>query len=70
MGTREQIDAFARERMGAGELLTWRFDEELNEVTFYVPLDTEADYPPHIEGTRVVIRKIPRPLRSYELNSQ
>ncbi|MGW4652053.1 hypothetical protein [Kitasatospora sp. NPDC004289] len=67
MGSREQIDAFARERMSTGDLLTWDFDEDSDEVTFFVPPDTdESSYPAEIEGTRVIIRRIPRPLRSYD----
>jgi len=63
MGSRKKIDAFARERMSAGDLLTWDFDEDLDEVTFFVPPEVdESSYPLEIEGTHVVIRKIPRPV--------
>ncbi|GGT26685.1 hypothetical protein GCM10010222_80560 [Streptomyces tanashiensis] len=60
--SRERIDSFARERMSAGELLTWQFDEEADEVTFFVPPEvTDARYPAEIDGTVVVVRRIPRP---------
>ncbi|WP_153471584.1 hypothetical protein [Streptomyces kaniharaensis] len=49
--------------MSVGALLTWDFDEDLDEVTFFVPPEVdESTYPLEIDGTRVFIRKIPRPV--------
>ncbi|MFF5505814.1 hypothetical protein [Streptomyces roseolus] len=60
--SRERIDSFARDRMAAGELLTWQFDEDADEVTFFVPPEVaETQYPAEIDGTVVVVHRIPRP---------
>ncbi|MFF5808247.1 hypothetical protein [Streptomyces sp. NPDC012746] len=48
--------------MSAGELLTWQFDEDADEVTFFVPLEVDdSQYPAEIDGTSVILRRIPRP---------
>jgi hypothetical protein len=59
----QQIESFARDRMRTGDLLTWQFDEAIDEVTFFIPPEAdETRYPEDIHGTPVVLRKIPRPL--------
>jgi hypothetical protein len=51
--------------MRAGELLTWHHDRAARRVTFFVPDDVdEATYPSQLEGNRVELRKLPRPVAS------
>lgn len=58
----EAVEKYARDRMSAGELLTWASDVEHRQVTFYVPDDVdEASYPDDIDGLAVIVRQLPRP---------
>lgn len=58
----ERITSFARQLMHAGRLLTWDFDEENDLVVLFIPPEADdARYPSSIDGTTVVLRKIPRP---------
>ena len=55
------VEAYARKRMAAGELLTWSYDHQLQRVTFFIPDDSdESNYPAAIDGIRVLLRKLPR----------
>jgi hypothetical protein len=59
----DPVEVYARQRMRAGELLTWHHDRAARRVTFFVPEDVdEATYPSQLEGNRVELRKLPRPV--------
>lgn len=63
MNVIDPVESYARERMRAGELLTWRHDRAARRVTFFVPEDVdEATYPSYLDGNKVVLRKLPRPM--------
>lgn len=59
------VEAYARKRMEAGDLLTWQLDLDARVVTFFIPSDTdESSYPAQLDGKKVVVRKLPRPVAS------
>lgn len=64
MTAEQAVEAYARERMARGELLTWRFDTADCLATLYVPDDVEiASFPSRIAGIQTEVKQLPRPLR-------
>ena len=68
-----QIEAYARELMSQGVLITWKYDQEENLVILYIPTDIEDEsiYPDSIAGAETVFAFLPRPIPfASETNTQ
>jgi hypothetical protein len=63
VNTEQRVEAYARERMARGEVLTWRYDRTHHTVTLYVPDDVDlCTFPEHIAGVPTAVKPRPRPI--------
>ncbi len=63
----QEVEHYAQERMARGEVLTWYYDAQCGEATFYVPDDVQVGtFPENIDGIHIRVRKLPRPLSQRE----